>query len=179
MDQLIEQVVPRQRNARYIVNILLILLAAVAIPATLIVIAEVLKIAYLAIIAMFVALFEIYGVWFFISSLKVEYEYAFLSSVLRIDKIIAKRRRRAVIKIDVKKLDDFFPYSDDKMTEQRFHKVYHAGAKEYSEENYVAAFHHEAKGKCAIVFTPNQALIDGMKPYFSSELRKKLFLQKK
>ena len=64
------------------------------------------------------------------------------------------------------------------MSSRKFNKVYHVSGKEFSEENYVACFHNEAKGKCAIIFTPNEKLLEGMKPYFSNELRKKLFLNK-
>ena len=175
---LTEQVVPRERTARYGVSIALIILAALTIPVVLIVIAEITKIAYLAVIAMFLLLFCAYGAWYFITSLKVEYEYAFISSSLRIDKIIAKRRRRAIIMIDVKKFDDFFRYSDSEMGKRRFNKVYRACAKEFSEDNYVACFHDEAKGKCAILFTPNEKLLEAMKPYFGNELRKKLYFKK-
>ena len=175
---LIEQVVPKERNAQYGVKIAIIILAALAIPATFIIIALITRIAYLAIIGMFTILFCAYGAWYFISSLKVEYEYSFLSSTLRIDKIIAKRKRRPIIKIDVKSFDDIFRYNDKEMAARRFNKVYRASAKEFSEDNYVACFRNEAKGKCAILFTPNEQLLEGMKPYYDNELRKKLFLNK-
>lgn len=175
---LIEQVVPKTRDAQYGIKIALIIIAAIGIPLTFIIIALITKIAYLAIIGMFAILFCAYGAWFFITSLSVEYEYAFLSSTLRIDKVIAKRRRRAILKIDVKMFDDFFRYSDKEMSAHKFNKVYRASGKEFSEDNYVACFRNEAKGKCAILFTPNEQLIEGMKPYFNSDLRKKLFLNK-
>ena len=178
MDNLIEQVVPKAKGAGYGIKIALIIIIALGIPASLAVIAKLTQIAYLAVIAGFVLLFTAYGAWFFITSLRIEYEYAFLSSTLRIDKIIAKRRRRPIIKVDVKKFDDFFPYSDSEMNKRRFNKVYQAAAKEFAEENYVASFHDEAKGKCAIIFTPNERLLAEMKPYFGNELRKKLFLNK-
>lgn len=176
---LTEQVVPKARTPKYGVKVALIILGAIAIPAILIIIAELTKIAYLAIIAMFLMLFCIYGAWYFITSLRVEYEYSFLSSTLRVDKIIAKRRRRAILKVDVKKFDDFFRYSDKEMSAHKFNKVYRAATKEFSDDNYVACFHDEAKGKCALLFTPNEELVEAMKPYFSSELRKKLWLAKK
>ncbi|MBQ4238949.1 MAG: hypothetical protein II698_06550 [Ruminococcus sp.] len=178
MDTLIEQVVPKSKNAGYGVKIALIILIAIAIPATFVIIAKITGIAYLAVIGMFLLLFTAYGAWYFITSLKVEYEYSFLSSTLRIDKIIAKRRRRAIVKVDVRKFDDFFPYSDKEMNSHKFNKVYRASTKEFSEENYVAAYHDEAKGKCAILFTPNDKLLAEMKPYFNNELRKKLFVNK-
>lgn len=178
MDNLIEQVVPKAKGAGYGVKIALIILIAIGIPATLVVIAKLTGIAYLAVIAGFVLLFTAYGAWYFITSLKVEYEYSFLSATLRIDKIIAKRRRRPIVKVDVRKFDDFFRYDDKEMTRHQFNKVYRASTKEFSEENYVAAYHDEAKGKCAILFTPNDKLLEEMKPYFNNELRKKLFLNK-
>ena len=176
---LIEQVAPKERTAKYGVNIALIILGAITIPSVFIIIALITRFAYMAYIGLFLFLFTAYGAWYFISSLKVEYEYAFLSSTLRIDKIIAKRKRRAILKVDVRTFDDFFPYNDKEMDKHRFNKVYHAAAKEFSEENYVASFRSEAKGRCALIFTPNEKLIEGMKPYFDNELRKKLFLAKK
>ena len=178
MDNLIEQVVPKEKGAGYGFKIALIILIALSIPAALIVIAKLVQFAYLAYIALFLLLFCALGAWFFITSLKVEHEYAFLSSTLRIDKIIAKRKRKPIVKVDVKKFSDFFPYSDSEMKNRKFNKVYSAAAKEFSEENYVACFHDEAKGKCAVIFSPNERLLTEMKPYFGNELRKKLFFNK-
>ena len=174
-NQLIEQVVPRFKGARYRLNVALILLGVVAVPGIFVALAYITGVAYLIYIGLFALLFCIYGAWYFITSLRVEYEYAFLSSVLRLDKVIARRKRKAIVKVDVKILDDFFRFSDDEMTKRRFAKIYHAEGKEFSEENYVASYHSEAKGKTAIIFTPNEQLIEAMKPYFSSELRRKLF----
>ncbi len=177
--QLVEQVVPKRKGAKYRLNIFLIIFAAIAIPGTFVALAYITGIAYLIYIALFALMFCIYGVWFFVTSLRVEYEYSFLPSILRIDKVIARRKRRPVVKVDVKILDDFFPYTDAEMSRQRFAKVYHAGASEFSEENHVAVFRSEAKGKCAIVFTPNEQLVKAMKTHFNSELRRKLLLEKR
>ena len=177
--QLIEQVVPKRKGAKYRLNIILILLAAVAIPGVFIALAYIVEIPYLIYIGLFALLFCIYGVWYFVTSLRVEYEYSFLSSTLRIDKVIARRKRKPIVKVDVKLLDDFFPYTDAEMSKQRYQKVYHAAASEFSEENYVAVYHSEAKGRTAIIFTPNKELLEAMKPYFNSTLRKKLMLEKR
>lgn len=179
MNELYEQVVPKARTAKYGMKIALIIIMAIGIPSAFIATALITRIAYLAIIGMFLFLFCGYGAWYFITSLKVEYEYSFLSSVLRVDKVIAKRRRRKILKVDVKKFDDLFRYDDKEMTAHRFNKVYRATEHEFSEENWVASFHDEAKGKCALLFTPNDEILEGMKPFFSAELKKKLFLSQK
>ena len=176
---LYEQVVPKARSPRHGLNVALILLGMIAIPATIFTVSIVAKIPYLNIVAIFILLFCIYFAWYFITSLNVEYEYAFLSSTLRIDKVIAKRRRKKIVKLDVKRLDDFFPYDDQEMTKNNFTKVYRASAKEFADENYVASFHDEEKGKCAVIFTPNEEFLNAMKPYFSADIRKKLFFAQK
>ena len=178
-NQLIEQVVKKDRGVKYYLNVTLIILAAVAIPGVLIALAYIVDLPYLIYLALFAFLFCIYGVWFFITSLRVEYEYAFLPSTLRFDKVISKRKRKPVVKVDVKLLDDFFPYSDQRMSAQKFAKVYHVAKSEFSPENYVAVYHSEAKGRTAIVFTPNDQLLEAIQPYFNSTLRKKMFLEKR
>lgn len=178
MNELYEQVVPKAKGAKYGLKIAVIILSAVGIPLTFIIIALITRIAYLAIIGMFLILFCVYGAWWFITSLRVEFEYSFLSSILRVDKVIAKRRRRKILKVDVKKFDDFFRYSDEKMGATHYNKVYRAATHEFSEENWVASWHDEAKGRCALIFCPNEKVLEGMKPFFTAELRKKLFLSK-
>ena len=176
--QLVEQIVQKNKGTRYYLNIVLIVLGALAVPGILIALAYIINLPYLIYLALFAFLFCIYGVWFFITSLKVDYEYAFLPTTLRIDKVVAKRRRKSVVKVDVKLLNNFFPYSDREMSKTRYAKVYNVAASEFSSENYVACYHSEAKGKCAIIFTPNEKMLEAMKPYFNTDLRKKLFLEK-
>ena len=179
MNELHEQVVPRAKTAKYVLKIALIIAGAIGIPAFLVCLSFITGLMYLIIVAFFASLFCIYGLWFFISSMKVEYEYAFLSSTLRVDKIIAKRRRRKILKIDVKSIDDFFRFDDKEMGSRKFKKIYRACEYEFSEDNYVACFHTEARGQCALLFTPNEEFVNAIKPYFSAELRKKLFLSQK
>ena len=178
MDNLVEQVVKKEKDAKYTLNVFLIIFAAIGIPTFIVVLAFIVKVYYLIVAAFFVFLFCLYGVWFFISSLKVEYEYACLDNIMRFDKIIAKRRRKPIVRFDIKSVTDFFRYSDEEMDRHRISKVFRASAKEFSEENYVAVFRHEARGKCAVIFTPNEKILDAMKLHFSAELKKKLYFNK-
>lgn len=175
MDSLVEQVVKRKKSARYYLNIVLILFAMLAIPSIFILIAEIFKLAYFIYIALFVFFFCIYGAWYFISSLNIEYEYAILGSTFRVDRIIAKRKRKKVLKMDVKEFEELFKYDDKKMDKYHFTKVYSVGESDFSENNYVARFNSEAKGKCAIIFTPKEKLLNAMRPYLDRESVKNIF----
>ena len=178
MDNLVEQVVKRQKNSKYYINIVLIILAAIMIPVSLIILALTLKQAYIIYIAFFLGLFCIYFAWLFITGLSIEYEYATLGGTFRVDKIIAKRNRKNVLKLDVKLIDDIFKYSDDEMSKRKFNKVYNVGANDYSQDNYVLTFHSEAKGKCAVVFSPKEKTLNGIRPYLKHEVARKLYLLK-
>ena len=178
MDNLIEQVVPKARSFKYYLNLTLILLGVIAIPGFTILISLLIDLHYLIVVAFFLFLFCIYGAWYFITSLKVDYEYAFLSPTLRVDKIIAKRRRKKILKISVTQIEDLIPYSDKAMSRTKFRRIYRASGKEFSDENYIAVFREGAKRRCALIFTPNEKLLNGMKPFFSNELKKKLYFSK-
>ena len=178
MDNLVEQVVKREKNAKYYMNIVLILLCAIMIPVSLIILALIIKQAYIVYIALFSGLFCIYFAWLFITGLNIEYEYSSLSGTFRIDKIIAKRNRKNVLKLDVKLIDDIFKYNDEEMAKRKFNKVYHAGATDYSTDNYVLTFHSEAKGKCAVVFSPKEKMLEGIRPYLKHEVARKLYMMK-
>lgn len=176
---LIEQVVKKEKDVRYFLNLFLLILAAVGIPAILVLIGIWINLHYMFMVAFFASLFCIYGLWFFISSLRVDYEYACLLSTMRFDKIIAKRRRKPIVRFDIKSVSDFFRYSDQEMSKRRIKKIYRASAREFSEDNYVAVFRSEARGLCAVIFTPNEQILEAMKPYFNAELKKQLYLSKK
>ncbi len=176
---LVEQVVHKEKDVKYRLNTFLIILAAVGIPGFFILLSFITGLHYLIVVAFFALLFCIYGLWFFISSLNVDYEYSCLGSVLRFDKIIAKRRRRPIVRFDIKSVTDFFSYDDKEMGKRKIAKVFRASAKEFSKENYVLVFRHDARGECAVIFTPNETMLNAIKPYFTPELKKKLYFSNK
>ena len=175
MDNLVEQVVFRKKDLKYRLKVVFIIFVAVLIPVTFFVLGLAIPLAYLIYIALFTIPFMVYGSWFFISSLKVDYEYALLGSSMNVAKIIAKRRRRLILKTDVKKFTDLFRYDDKLMARKRFTKVFHCGETEYGEENYVACFHDDARGDCALIFTPNDEVMNAMKPYLNYDIKRKVY----
>ena len=178
MDNLTEQVVKVKKTAKYYINIILIIFFALAIPAGVIVLAELFRLAYLIYIAFFLLVVCGYLTWFFISSLNIEYEYVLLGSNFGIDKIIAKRRRKKMLKLDIKEINEFLKYTDEEMSKRKFSKIYELGSERFSENNYIACFHSEAKGSCALIFSPNEKMLQAMKPYFKQEIALKIYKEK-
>ena len=177
MDNLVEQVVKRSKDSKYFVKLFAIILSAILIPVTFMVLALVLVQGYLVTIGLFAAIVCVYGVWFFVSSLNVEYEYASLSGVFRVDKIIAKRNRKKVVKIHVKDIEEIFKYSDEQMSKRSFKKIYNVGKSDYSDDNYVLTFSLDSKRKSAVVFSPEDKMLESFKPYLKREVYKEFFLK--
>lgn len=175
MDLLIEQVVKRKKTTSYYAKIVICILIDILIPTTLFILAFAIPQAYLIYIALFALPFLVWGSWYFITSLTIDYEYDLLGSTFGVAKIIAKRKRKNVIKTELKELKDLFKYDDKEMTKYKFSKVYFVGAEDYSEENYVLCCHNEARGNFAIVASLNEEMLNGMKPYLNHEIRKKVF----
>ena len=46
------------------------------------------------------------------------------------------------------------------------------------DENYYAAFNSPAFGKCLLIFTPNENILEGMKSHLDKKLVIKLFYRK-
>ncbi|MBQ6152813.1 MAG: hypothetical protein IJJ15_03620 [Ruminococcus sp.] len=178
MDNLTEQVVKVKKTAKYYINIILIIFFTIAIPAGVIVLAEVFQRAYLIYIAFFTLIGLIFLAWYLITSMNYEFEYALLGSSFGIDKIIAKRRRRKMLKLDIKEINEFIKYSDKEMTKRKFSKIYELAGERFSEKNYIACFHSEAKGNCALIFSPNDKMLQAMKPFFKQEIALKIYKEK-
>ena len=179
MNGLIEKVVKREKDPNYYVKIILTIFGMIAIPSLVFALAIITSTYYLMLVAFFIFLYAIYMAWYIISSLNVDYEYAFFTPTLNISRIVAKRKRKPMLKLDVKQFTDFFRYDDAEMSKRKFTKVFRASAKSFSEDNYVAVFHRESKGECALIFTPDEELVEALKMNFSGELRKKLFKENK
>lgn len=174
MDNLVEQVVKRKKNLRYYINIILIILGAIIVPATFIVLA-IFTIHYFTYVAIFSLLFCIYFAWYFISSLKVEFEYASFSGVFKVDKVIANRKRKKVVKVYLKDVDELFHYDDKVMAERSFRKVYGVSDDNYSKENYVMVFSLSKNNKRAIIFKPNEEMLKSFRVYLPREIARQLY----
>ena len=175
MDNLVEQVVKKEKNFRYYINIILIILGAVLVPVTGCAIALIFTIPYMVHVSLFAALFCIYFAWYFISSLKVEYEYASFSGVFKVDKVIANRKRKKVVKVHLKDVDELFAYDDKVMAERSFKKVYGVSDDNYSKENYVMVFSLSKNNKRAIIFKPNEEMLKSFRVYLPREIARQLY----
>lgn len=113
-----------------------------------------------------------YGTFFIVQSSYVEYEYAFTNGELDIDKIIAKKKRKPMLSIEVNKFTDFGKYSDE--LEETAEMTVVISSDNIASHEYYADFQHEIYGLTRLVFSPNEKMLDNIKRFLSGSLRSKL-----
>ena len=92
-----------------------------------------------------------YGTYFAVQGSYVEYEYTFTNGELDVDKIVAKKKRTAMVSTDIKKFTAFGKYTD---------------GMDESEDMTV--------GLTRLVFAPDERILDNIKKSLPSQLKREL-----
>ena len=117
--------------------------------------------------------FAIYGGYYFSLKNDVEYEYIFTNGELDVDKIVAQRTRKRLITMrfgsatDIGIADDDYTVSDSKT-------LVMASANDAELKDYYVEFSHKSYGETALVFTPDEDMLEVIKPSLPRELSNKI-----
>ena len=113
----------------------------------------------------FVGVAALFGAYYLISNMSIEYEYIVTNGEIDVDKIMAKRRRKRLLTANAQTFESFGLYrQQDHMGKEYTSRVY---ASESMDENtsYYAVFTHVKLGKTLLVFTPDDRVLDALKKY--------------
>lgn len=113
-----------------------------------------------------------YGTYFAVQGSYVEYEYTFTNGELDVDKIVAKKKRTAMVSTDIKKFTAFGKYTDG-MNESEDMTVVIASDNIASHE-YYADFQHEEYGLTRLIFAPDERILDNIKKSLPPQLKREL-----
>ena len=170
-----EQVVKRVNKAKQLIIKIISVIVLIMIPFIGAGIAILTHIQYIFMISIFLFI----GVWYVFSQQKVEYEYSVAGNDLDVSKIISLRKRKLVCRVPINEITELT--KDEKVIDKmRFTKTFVATRDiDSKDENYFAAFNSPAFGKCLLIFTPNEQILEGMKSHLDKKLVIKIFYQKK
>lgn len=176
-DIFIEQIVKRKRTMRdravFIITIILVIL----IPATIMILAlNDLIMHYFAVLALFILLMGIWFIWFTRSHQNIEFEYQMVQDILVVSKIIAKRKRKELLKLDTHNIEQLAKGDEPEYKKVKFVRVIDAAADSSDEKNtWYAVYSPAGGGRRALFFNPNERVLNAMKPYLKKEIVLKLF----
>lgn len=173
MDSFNEQLVVRKNNAKHVVKLIVLLLLIFAVPAIFFLLGYFnIGTRYFVIVSICAMFFAIYGSYYLVTGLYVEYEYAVTNSNITIDKITAKRSRKRIISVDIKKINTMRKLADADIEGKSFKKVFNASATENGDDVYACEMHLEKfNGDCLLFFSPDQKTLETMKPYLRTNIK--------
>ena len=174
-DVFIEQIVKRKRTMRDRLIFILVIVAVITVPSALTVLAmNELILNYFLVIALFILLFGIWYIWFVRSHQNSEFEYQLVQDTLVVSKIIAKRKRKELLRLDVHNIEQLGVYAET--GDVNVVRAVEACTDMNDEKNiYCAVYSRAGGGKRALFFNPNEGLLNAMKPYLKKEIVLKLF----
>ena len=112
-----------------------------------------------------IAVGGVFGAWYLITSMNVEYEYILTNGEMDVDKIIARRRRKRMLTVNARKFESFGAYrAQDHVGKDYASRVY-ACTTANDPGNYYAVLTHATLGKTLLVFTPNDRVLEGLRSY--------------
>ena len=107
----------------------------------------------------------IYGAYYLISSMNVEYEYIITNGEMDVDKIIARRRRKRLLTANARRFEEFGAYNHETMSSRNFANRVYACTAPADPGNYYAVFDHQTLGQTLLVFTPNDRVLESLRSF--------------
>lgn len=170
MDTYVEQLVVHKKDYKdFFVKVVMILsiFAVLALG----VLFGVLVNAYFVAVGVFLAMFDIYFCWYVITGRDVEYEYTVTHNNLQIDKVMAKRRRKAMLSIDIKKIDGFDKITENRLNPDRCDRVMNLGTYDTDPNQYRFIVDTRKFGKIMVVFAPNEKVLTAIRQQLKPEVK--------
>ena len=99
----------------------------------------------------------IYGAYYILSGLGIEYEYTFTNGELDVDKIIGKRKRLRLISVNAEKFEAFGELTDD--VEERPDATLILCSDNTGAGEYYADLTTEEYGETRLIFTPSEKMV--------------------
>ncbi|MGN0501404.1 MAG: hypothetical protein ACI4HN_00610 [Ruminococcus sp.] len=169
-----EQVVKRANKPKNLIINIISILILIMIPIVFSILAFVVT-AYMFYIGLFLFIGGIYVVWYIITSQRVEFEYSVAGDELEISKVISLRKRKRVCKVPIREIEQL-KKGEKSVNSMKFTKSFIAARDiDANDENYYAVFNSAAYGRCLLIFSPNEQILEGMKRYLNKDIVLKLF----
>ena len=170
MDVFKEQIVRKLPSKNEKISKILILVAAVALAMMCFIFAFGTQFAMFGILFAGIAL---YGGYYLVTNLDVEYEYIFTNGELDVDKIIAQRKRKRLCSVRIGAAVEFGQVEDGSNTDGAETYV-RASADDEDQTDYFIRLNHKSLGDTVLIFTPNEEMLGLIKPYVPRNIRAKL-----
>jgi hypothetical protein len=174
MDVFLEQIVGKKTTSADILKKIGIILAAVVIIfLSLFVLPLIPNIIgqIFGMIGLLVVIGAIYGAYYLISGMSIEYEYILTNGEIDVDKIIARRKRKRLITVDTRDFEEFGLYRNAPSVGQNVTTIM-ACISPDAPNTYYALLEHSKFGRVLLVFNPNEKILTNAKQFMKRNVIK-------
>lgn len=172
-DIFIEYLVKRERTAQTTLLKIGIVLLAVLICAAALLFGGAL--GALSMLAPLLAVGAVYGAYYLITSMNVEYEYSVTNGELDVDQIIAQRKRKRLVSVNCKEVEAFGRYKAAEHQGKNYQTKIIACDNIANPELWYCAVRLKQSGLTLVVFNANQKMLDGIKPFLPRPIMHEAF----
>lgn len=96
-------------------------------------------------------------------SLFVEYEYDLVNGEFAVDKIVSQSDRTNLVTFDLKNVEKFYPYDYETFNEDEFECVLVYSYSDSPAEAVVLVYPDDQSGRTALIISPDEKMLDGLK----------------
>lgn len=124
----------------------------------------------LGIIGIVLSGLAIYGGYYLLTNLYVEYEYILTNDEIDIDKIVAQRSRKRLATVKLSTATEFGEAGNNLHIGENVTLI-KADANDPSKQNYYVRLTHSSLGETVLLFTPNEEMLELVKNVLPRNLR--------
>ncbi|MDL2233591.1 hypothetical protein LJC63_08470 [Ruminococcaceae bacterium OttesenSCG-928-L11] len=117
----------------------------------------------------------LYGAYILITSQNIEFEYSLTNGEMDVDKITAQRKRKRLISLKFKDVEDFGQYKASEHENKQYQTKIIACDHPESDDLWFCSLHYKDKGMTLLVFNASERMLEGLKPYLPRPIFHRLF----
>ncbi|HAH79153.1 MAG TPA: hypothetical protein DCL64_06515 [Ruminococcaceae bacterium] len=110
-----------------------------------------------------------FAAYYIISSRNLEFEYSVTNGDITIDKIINRRRRKRVISVDAREIEEMGRFHPDLLRRKAGCTRVFTSRQDSGGEWYFCA-HHPQKGNVLVVFDPEEKVLKAIRPFLRGQV---------
>ena len=110
------------------------------------------------------------GVYYVVSSRKLEFEYSVTNGDITIDKIINRRRRKGVIRTDAQYIEEIGKYDPRRLENRRGYAKIFVSEYDDGRGGWYFCAHDPKRGNVFVIFNPNERVLRSIKTFLPRQV---------
>jgi len=108
-----------------------------------------------------------YGAYYLLTGMNIEYEYSVTNGDIDIDTIIAQRKRKRLLSVNSKNFEKYGKYKREEHLNDNYQRKIFACDHIENPDNWYFTYKDVAKGDTIVVFSPNDRVLNAIKPFLN------------